>query len=123
MKARFALIALFLLAACQPAELDHEYQMTPVEETTVDEDAYTLTLTATKGVDTKALSLGYNETTQKDMLYAYWVTGEKVGVYVNGTRCGQLLATAKEAPNQNQATLSGTVYSALQLDFVIDLES
>ena len=121
MKARILILSLVLLAACQPVEMDYEYQKTLEESTPQAGDGYTLTLEATKGVDTKALSLGYNETTQKDMLNAYWVNGEKVGVYVNGTRCGQLLATAKEAPNQNQATLSGTVYSALQVDDKIEL--
>ena len=114
MKARFALIALFLLAACQPAELDHEYQMTPVEETTIGEDAYTLTLTATKGVDTKALELNGNT------LNAYWVTGEKVGVYVNGVYGGSLSATAA-TPKSTTATLSGSVKGSLAEGDVIML--
>ena len=120
MKARFALIALFLLAACQPTELDHEYQVTPVEETTVGEDAYTLTLEATKGAGTKALELGYNETTQKDMLNAYWVTGEKVGVYVNGVYGGFLSATAP-TPKSTTATLSGSVTGNFTEDAIIML--
>ena len=114
MKARIALIALFLLAACQPTELDNENQMTPVEETTVDEDAYTLTLTATKCVDTKALELSGNK------LNAYWVTGEKVGVYVNGVYGGSLSATAATSKSTT-ATLSGSVKGSLAEGDVIML--
>lgn len=115
MKARFYFLSLVLLAACQPVEIDYDYQKTLAENTLQAGECYTMTLQATKGIDTKALSLDGNALT------AYWVTGEKVGVYVNGTRCGQLLATAQAAPNQNQATLTGSVSTAIKANDVIVL--
>ena len=111
MKARILILSLVLLAACQPVEID--YEKTLAENTRQTGEGYTMTLQATKGIDTKALSLDGTK------LNAYWADGEKVGVYVNGTRCGQLLVTPDTDPTK--ATLSGSVSTAIKADDVIVL--
>ena len=95
-------VLLFIVSACEAVELDNEYQQTLAEgEKTVGSE-YTLTLQATKGGVTKALELDGNT------LNGYWVDGEKVGVYVNGTYCGFLTADATREKSAT-ATLSGTL--------------
>lgn len=104
MKARTALITLLLFAACQPVEMDNEYQKTLVEAgqgTGVVDSLYTLEVVASKRAATKGLSL------DGSTLNAYWVEGEKVGVYVGGVRRGQLTATPMT--DNTKATLSGTL--------------
>ena len=113
MKARILILSLVLLAACQPVEIDYDYQKTLSENTPQAGEGYTMTLQATKGIDTKALSLDGTK------LNAYWADGEKVGVYVNGTRCGQLLVTPEV--DTTKATLSGSVSTAIKADDVIVL--
>ena len=102
MKARILILTLVLLAACQPVEMDYEYQKTLAESTPQTGEGYTLTVQATKAVGTKALELEGNT------LNGYWVDGEKVGVYVNGTYCGSLTADATGEMSAT-ATLSGTL--------------
>ena len=93
-------IILITLAGCQKEE-----DITPNDNTekVTTEGIYTLTVEAIKKVDTKALALDGNT------LNATWASGEKVGVYVNGTYCGQLNATPKA--DATKATLSGTLTS------------
>ena len=102
MKARILILSLVLLAACQPVEMDYDYQKTLTEGTPQADEGYTLTLEATKGADTKALEL------DDKTLNGYWVDGEKVGVYVDGTYCGSLTAKATGEKSAT-ATLSGTL--------------
>ena len=86
-----ALLGILSLASCHTEEVP---DIAPVET-----GHLTLTVRATKGVDTKALNLNGNT------LNAYWKTGETAAVYFNGTRLGDLTATADENPVT--ATLSG----------------
>ena len=101
MKAKFfvfPIISIILvLTGCQKED-DLSIKETP--EAPV-EGGYFLSVEATKGIDTKALVL--DGTT----LNAHWTSDEKVGVYVNGVRCGQLTATPKT--DATKATLSGTL--------------
>ena len=112
MKARILILCLVLLAACQPMDMDFDDQHNRGDKAAAD-SVFTLTLRATKTADTKALSLDGTK------LNAYWADGEKVGVYVNGTRCGQLLVTPDTDPTK--ATLSGSVSTAIKADDVIVL--
>ena len=102
MKARILVLSLVLLAACQPVEMDHEYQRTLEEAIPQGDSVFTLTLQATKGAGTKALEV------DGKALNGYWVDDEKVGVYVNGTYCGSLTADATGEKSAT-ATLSGTL--------------
>ena len=93
--------ALALLAGCQKAEeelIKEEPEVVPEQPS----GSYTLTLEATKGVDTKALSL------DGSTLNAHWVTGETVAVYLGGAYKGLLTATA-HGSDATRATLSGTL--------------
>ena len=103
MKARILCFTaiLFFLVSCEPAELDSDYQKAGDESKPTAVPGYKLTIQAIKKMDTKALELEGNT------LKAYWVDGEKVGVYVNGTYEGQLTAT-REA-DSTKATLYGTL--------------
>ena len=56
MKARILILSLVLLAACQPMDTDFDYQNTRTGKSEAD-SVFTLTLQATKTVDTKALNL------------------------------------------------------------------
>lgn len=103
MKARFFIFSAIAIAACSPLEPDEV--ISDLQKDGAEDGFYTLTVEATKGFDTKALSLDDNT------LNASWVTGEKVGVYVNGVRCGQLSATA-DGSDATKATLSGTLTDA-----------
>ena len=92
---------LALLAGCQKAEeelIKEEPEVVPE----LPAGSYTLTLEATKGVDTKALSL------DGSTLNAHWVTGETVAVYLSGAYKGLLTATVNPSDN-TRATLSGTL--------------
>ena len=91
-----------VLAACQQMEI--EPQLTEEEPATETVQTMTLTVEATKGEATKALSL------EGTTLTPYWVAGEKVAVYKAGTKIGTLTATPG-SPNTS-ATLSGTVTTA-----------
>ena len=115
MKTRILILSLVLLAACQPVELDYGYQKTLSEDGQQAGKGYTLTLKASKGVDTKAMKLDGNT------LNAYWKSGEKVGVYIDGLYRGQLTATA--LTDSTKATLSGTLTptGALAADKTITL--
>lgn len=66
--------------------------------------AYTLVVEATKGADTKALSLDGNT------LNAHWADGEQVAVYLGGTKLGMLTATP-DGSDASKATLAGTLDS------------
>ena len=102
MKARILILSLVLLAACQPVEMDDDCRKTLEEATPPAGEGYTLTLQATKGAGTKALELDGNT------LNGYWVDGEEVGVYVDGTYCGALTAHPTGTKSAT-ATLSGTL--------------
>ena len=96
-----ALVGIMALAGCQKAEeelIKEEPEVVPEQPS----GSYTLTLEATKGVDTKALSL------DGSTLNAHWVTGETVAVYLGGAYKGLLTATA-HGSDATRATLSGTL--------------
>ena len=63
-----------------------------------------LSVEARKSIDTKALELDENT------LNAYWVDGEKVAVFLDGTYLGDLTATANTS-DRTKATLSGSLPS------------
>ena len=91
-----ALVGIIALAACQKEEklIETPEQITGKE--------YTLTLEATKGAETKALSL------DESTLNAHWENGETVAVYLGGSFLGTLEATADGTDN-TRATLSGVL--------------
>lgn len=100
-----------LLAGCQAVEAVEEIdpQENP-DERIESGERYTLTVEAVKHAGTKALALE-----SYDKLSTYWVQDEKVGVYVNGAYCGQMLAT----PNPNdstKATLRGELTSTTGIE-------
>ena len=99
-----AFIGALMLAGCQIVEeeiINQEPQEVIPEEVTA---CYTLIVEASKGTDTKALSLDGNK------LNAYWVTGEEVAVYLNDTKLGMLTATV-DAVDNTKATLGGQLTS------------
>lgn len=96
-----ALVGAMLWTGCQPVE-DIIPEVIPEEKVTP-EGKLTLTLQASKSADTKALSLDDNT------LNAYWVTGEKVDVFLEGTWIGSLEAKTDGSPKPSTATLSGTL--------------
>ena len=102
MKARFFIIPCIVLAAaaCQKEE-DKQTENRPERPET---GSYTLIVEAVKDVDTKALELTDNGTA----LDAYWVSGEKVSVYLDGVYKGYLTATPTAAKSKT-ATLSGEI--------------
>lgn len=85
---------LIALAGCQKEE-----GIIPVAQ-----GQYTLTLEATKGIDTKALSENNN------VITASWQNTEKVAVFKNGTHLGDLSVDPQSDPKV--AKLSGYVNSA-----------
>ena len=105
MKARILILSLVLLAACQPVEMDYEYQKTLAESTPKESEGYTLTLRATKVVDTKALDL----TNDGARLNQYWKSTDIVKVFRNGTCIGTLNVQPAEGEKPTTATLSGSV--------------
>jgi len=97
-KYAFVILALATMAACQKAEefVNVEPEVIPPA------GAYTLTVKASKTVDSKALSL------DGSALNAHWEDGETVAVYQEGNYLGQLEATA-DGTDGTKATLSGTL--------------
>ena len=97
-KFAFVILALATMAACQKAEefVNVEPEVIPPA------GAYTLTVKASKTVDSKALSL------DGSALNAHWEDGETVAVYQEGNYLGQLEATA-DGTDATKATLSGTL--------------
>ncbi len=85
-----------MLAGCQIME----EEVIPEKVTA----GYTLIVEASKDADTRALSLSGST------LNTYWRTGEKVAVYLGGTKLGMLEATVNAQDNK-KATLSGTLDS------------
>ena len=108
MKARFFIIPAIVLAAvaCQKEE-DKQTETRPErpEETGV----YTLTIQASKDVDTKALDLS----TDGKTLTSYWLSTEKVQVY-KGTNyiCELGVTLPANVDKPATATLSGTLTDA-----------
>lgn len=99
-----AFIGALMLAGCQIVEeeiINEEPQEVISEEVMA---GYTLTVEAARDVDTKALSLSGST------LNAYWRNGEKVAVYLGGTKLGMLEATVNAMDNK-KATLAGTLDS------------
>lgn len=90
-------LAVIALAGCQK-EAKPEEEKEPIPQPS--QGPYTLTLQASKGADTKALSL------DESTLNAYWKDGEQVAVYLGGTYLGMLTADADDSDN-HKATLSG----------------
>lgn len=86
-----------VLAGCQKEE---ENKLTPETVT----GGWTLTVNATKGADTKAMSLSGND------LDAYWTEGEQVSVYLGGTKLGTLTA-GSIGTDAHEAVLSGELES------------
>lgn len=104
---KYALILMTMAAitACQLVEEDFAREGEPViDEEIQQEELYTLTLQASKGQQTKALSLDNEGAT----LNAHWRTGETVAVYLSGTLLGTLTATA-DGTDATKATLSGSL--------------
>lgn len=95
-----ALVGILALAGCQKIEepIEEEPEVGPEQLA----GSYTLTIEATKGVDTKALKL------DDGTLNAYWRTDETVAVYLGGAYKGLLTATVNPSDN-TWATLSGTL--------------
>ncbi len=99
------LIAMAAVTACQLAEEDFNREEAPVIEKELQEEGlYTLTVEASKTIQTKALSLDNEGAT----LNAHWRTGETVAVYLGGTLLGTLTATA-DGTDATKATLSGSL--------------
>lgn len=98
-----ALLGAILWTGCQKIEepIEEEPEVVVPEEPV---GSYTLTVEATKGAGTKALSL------DGSTLNAYWSTGEKVAVYLSGTYKGLLTATVNPSDN-TKAQLTGTLES------------
>lgn len=96
-----ALLGAMLWTACQNIEAEIIEELPDVE---VVEGGYTLTVEASKGIGTKALSLDDTK------LNAYWVDNEQVSVFLGGTNLGMLTATADGTDN-TKATLAGTLDS------------
>lgn len=69
--------------------------------------SYTLSVTAVKNVETKALSLVNNPEQGSKGINFYWVVGETVSVFNGGTVIGTLEVTEVTSPTT--ATLSGTI--------------
>lgn len=91
----FALLGAMACVSCQESfEIEEKQQ--PVEPA----KKWTLTVQATKGVETKALKLESN-----DELKAYWADGEKVAVFSESGYVGVLTAQADPSNNQ-KATLT-----------------
>lgn len=119
MKARhlFIPVLLLILAACEPVELENEYQRTLVEGKNSADSVYTLTVQAFKNVDTKALDLVNGDQT----LNTYWKNGEKVQVFINGNGYGLLDVICGDGKPKT-ATLSGTItYNGLKVGDVLTL--
>ena len=121
MKARILILSLVLLAACEPVEMDYEYRKTLEESTPQAGESYTLTLQATKTVDTKALDL----TNDGARLNQYWKSTEKVMVFYKGNFAGTLDVVVPDPasdPKPKTATLSGSVtIHGLAVDDVLTL--
>ena len=86
-----------VLTGCQKVE-----ENVPEEKPVVGEK-WTLVVNATKGVETRAMSL--DETGNAPVLNASWAVGEKVAVYRNGVRAEKLLEVTA-VDNDGKATLS-----------------
>lgn len=89
---------LMVLAGCQKED-SQVPETTPEEK--VELTSYTVTISANKGVDTKALSL--DGTT----LNAYWKSTDRVRVFKNGTCIGELSVLPADGEKPTIATLSG----------------
>ena len=104
-KIAIAFLALAAIIACQKEE-DFQKEEVPQEEEKQPQNSelYTLSLQASKTIQTKALSLDNDGAT----LNAYWRTGETVAVYLNGsgTLLGMLTAAA-DGTDATKATLTG----------------
>ena len=102
MKARILILSLILLAACQPMDTDFDYQNTRTGKPEAD-SVFTLTLQATKTVDTKALDLIGDA-----RLNQYWKNTDKVKVFHNGTCVGTLNVSC-QGDRPTTAKLTGSV--------------
>ena len=100
-KYAWMILAVIALAGCQK-EAKPEQEKEPIPQPS--QGPYTLTLQASKGADTKALSL------DESTLNAYWGENETVAVYLSGSCLGTLNATADGTDN-HKATLSGELES------------
>lgn len=112
---RIYLIAALLgtvLAGCQVIEnevVDSEDNVQP------EVASFTMTLEATKGIDTKALSL------DGSTMNAYWQSSERVKVYKDGTCIGTLDVSPGSGEKPTTATLSGTIDNMAGLAKDVDL--
>ena len=100
MKARYLIISILLLAACQQIEEPFD----PRDNSSANKDGvYTLTIQATKSdAVTKALSL------DGSTLNAYWIDTEQVRVFRNGSYLGALDVYPVGDTKPLNATLTGT---------------
>lgn len=111
MKAKYFLIPVILLASCQQMELENpDPQDNPEEIVTPDDAVWTLTIKASKGVETKALYL--DTSGSKDHLTAYWSGNEQVTVFKDGASLTEPLTVTPDAGDKPAtATLSGSITS------------
>lgn len=100
-----SLMGLAVLAACQKVE--EPENPTPEVQPEQPASSYILTVEASKGVDTKALSLDIIGTSET--LSAYWRNTEKVKVYKASSYIGQLNVTPGSGEKPLDATLSGEI--------------
>ena len=99
---RLTFLLTVLLAACQPMDRDFDYQNTRTGKSEAD-SVFTLTLQATKTVDTKALDLIGGKT-----LNQYWKETDKVKVFYKGACVGTLNVSC-QGDRPTSAKLSGSV--------------
>ena len=96
-----ALLGLAILAGCQKVEDNYITEEPQAEEL---EGLYTLTVQASKGVDTKSLSLDGNT------LNAHWTNDDKAAVFLSGNQMG-LLQASVDGMDDTKALLSGALTS------------
>ncbi|MBO4656820.1 MAG: hypothetical protein J5639_03510 [Bacteroidales bacterium] len=106
MKARYLIISILLLAACQQIEEPFD----PRDNSSANKDrVYTLTIQATKSdAVTKALALDGNT------LKSYWTTNDKVRVFRNNEYVTELDVVPGDGEYPLTATLTATDVSDLQ---------
>jgi hypothetical protein len=104
--AKYFIIPMLFLAACQPVEQDLPEKEKSGETVEVADSVWSVTLLAAKGdAETKALDLtddGYR-------LNTYWRASEQVKVYKDVDMIGTLAVAPEEGEKPTKATLSGAI--------------
>lgn len=118
MKARFFIIPAIVLSAVACKQLEPEAPVVVPEETT-EAGTWSITIQASKAVDTKALYL--DTSGEKDVLNAYWLETEKVFVYSNSETYVGILDVIPDAGDKpTTATLSGTITAGTETIYMGD---